>query len=1098
MGKLKKRLSLVITILFIFNIFFVLPTSAANSNNKNHQLGFKRVLKEQEQAQAKKLTDTQKNAAAQKNSIKGNQGSLPTKPAAPEYKPDTVIVKYKSGTASTAAVNALEKQMGTTTAKIFKSGAKLLKLSKGSSVPNTIATLKKNNLVAYAEPDYKVTATYTPNDPMFNQLWGMDNESYPQYDVQAPEAWDKTKGSSDTVVAVIDTGVDFTHPELTNCAWTNPGEIPGNGIDDDGDGYVDDVHGWDFVDGDNSVYTPGAGNHPHGTHVSGTIAAAMDNNIGVAGLAPNVKIMALRFLDNSGSGYTDDAISAIDYAAAKGAKVINNSWAGYGYSEALYDAIAAASNSLFVCAAGNDSENNDSSGWASYPASFDLNNIISVASYYYDGERSYFSNYGPTTVDVAAPGSNILSTVPQDYDSYGYETWNGTSMATPHVSATAALVLSRYPDLDPVGVKQKIMNTCDPDPYFAGLTVTGGIVDAAKAVVDPNDEIPGVPYPSSGKTVTGNLDSSGSDLDDVFKIYLPEGSSVQATMKGNGTADYDLYLYSPEATTVSDVDQIVAASENYGPGDETINYTAPYSGYYYIDVFAYAGSGNYTLTATWGNNNGIYDDSSSVLDYEYYEYYNPWNTVTDSNAYNGTYTACTAKGQQVSLSFRGNAIELYSSMLPAMGKARITIDNNPYQDVSLYSLTPNYQQKVFCSGLLAPDQDHTITIECLGQPSGGKKTAVGINLDYLKVLNFPVAENGTIEDSSSSIYYTPSDWTSYAASNFSGGTIKYSNVKGAKAALQFEGSSIQWIALKSASYGIANVYIDNSLAGTVDLYSPSAAYKQAVFTQDGLAAGYHTIQIECTGNKSSGATGAKVNVDAFVVGDTINPPTAPTNLSGTYASSAINLTWAPDTVYGKPGTSSAPLDHYVVYRSADLGATYSDIAHTTDCKYTDSAVSAGEIYYYKVNAVSGTGVISDYTNVAQVGAGTVATAGVVQDDNSAVLYQGTWTPAANSSFSGGTLRLSDSSNAKASLIFKGTGITWTALQSTTYGITQVYIDGALQGSIDLYSASAKFKQDVYSISGLTSGLHKIAIVRTGTKNSSSSGTKINLDAFTVK
>ena len=224
-------------------------------------------------------------------------------------------------------------------------------------------------------------------------------------DIDALDAWDVTAGSTDVVVAVIDSGIDINHPDLQANIWINPGETPDNGIDDDGNGYVDDVIGWDFLISDNDPRDA----HGHGTHVAGTIAAIGDNNRGVTGVSWSAKIMALRFLDAWGLGSTADAIAAIEYANEKGADVINNSWGGGGYVQALKDAIEA-SNAVVVCAAGNSSRNNDVI--SHYPSSFDSANIIAVAASDQDDGLAGFSNYGAVSVDVAAPGTNIYSAAP--------------------------------------------------------------------------------------------------------------------------------------------------------------------------------------------------------------------------------------------------------------------------------------------------------------------------------------------------------------------------------------------------------------------------------------------------------------------------------------------------------------------------------------------------------------------------------------------------------------------------------------------------------------------------------------------------------------
>ncbi|MGB3493119.1 MAG: S8 family peptidase [Elainellaceae cyanobacterium] len=329
------------------------------------------------------------------------------------------------------------------------------------------------------------TTTDFTADPDFSELWGLDNQGQTggtvDADIDATEAWDISTGQ-DVVVAVIDSGVDYTHPDLAQNMWVNTGETPNNGIDDDGNGFVDDYYGYDFANDDSDPFDDDG----HGTHVAGTIAAVGDNDIGVVGVAPNAKIMALKFLDASGFGETFDAIQAIEYAILMGADISNNSWGGSFYSAALEDAIAAANDAgqLFVTAAGNSSSNNNI--FPSYPANYDFDNVISVASTDANDELSWFSNVGSTSVDLAAPGSDIYSTIPGG----GYASFNGTSMASPHVAGVAALLLAQNPDLTASEIKQKILDSVDPLDALDGLTASGGRLNAYNALVDGSSPSP--------------------------------------------------------------------------------------------------------------------------------------------------------------------------------------------------------------------------------------------------------------------------------------------------------------------------------------------------------------------------------------------------------------------------------------------------------------------------------------------------------------------------------------------------------------------------------------------------------------------------------
>lgn len=260
--------------------------------------------------------------------------------------------------------------------------------------------------VLYVEPDFVINPAATPNDPSFNRLWGLHNTGQTggvdDADIDALEAWDITTGSRDVVIAVIDTGVDYTHPDLAANAWQNPGEIPGNGIDDDGNGFVDDIYGYDFVNNDGDPMD----DNGHGTHVSGTIGGVGDDGVGVAGVNWQVSIMGLKFLSGGGSGSTSDAVRAVNYATMMrrdhGINIVatNNSWGGGGFSTALSDAIEAGGDAgiLFIAAAGNEGNNNDV--FPGYPASMTSEAIISVAATDSSNGLAGFSNYGATSVDI--------------------------------------------------------------------------------------------------------------------------------------------------------------------------------------------------------------------------------------------------------------------------------------------------------------------------------------------------------------------------------------------------------------------------------------------------------------------------------------------------------------------------------------------------------------------------------------------------------------------------------------------------------------------------------------------------------------------------
>ena len=367
--------------------------------------------------------------------------------------------------------------------------------------------------VEYIEPNYIYKSSVVPNEANMFNLWGLNNYGQQggrsDVDIDAPEAWDVTTGSNTVIVGVVDTGIDYNHIDLVNNIWTNPNEIANNGIDDDANGYVDDIHGMNAINNSGNPMD----DENHGTHCAGTIGASGNNNLGIVGVNWNVKLVGLKFLDGNGSGTTSDAIKAIDYAInlkQRGINIraLNNSWGGSGFSSALQDAIIRAKNVgiLFLAAAGNESSNNDNT--ASYPANYKISNVISVAAIDRNGNLASFSNYGTQSVDVAAPGVSIISTIRGNQYAY----YNGTSMATPHVTGLAALILSHLPNLTVQELRSRIIGTVKPLQSLTGVIKYPGIVSGLNAI----NNTPTVSTPSSVKyTSAGQSLSEETELGDL-------------------------------------------------------------------------------------------------------------------------------------------------------------------------------------------------------------------------------------------------------------------------------------------------------------------------------------------------------------------------------------------------------------------------------------------------------------------------------------------------------------------------------------------------------------------------------------------------------
>lgn len=421
-----------------------------------------------------------------------------------EHVPGEVLVQFNRGASDQAKGRALGRVGAARVERIVdqdrrldnKGDLELVRLPAGLGIAEAVRGLEADPDVEFAEPNWIYQHTAVSNDPYYTNgsLWGMYGDATSpanQFGSQAGEAWAGGKTDCGAVwVGIIDEGYMYTHEDLADNAGTNPGETAGNGVDDDGNGYVDDVYGWDF-DGNNSSVFDGAADD-HGTHVAGTIGGAGGNGKGVAGVCWSINLLGAKFLGKRG-GTTANAIRAVDYftdlKTRHGLNLVatNNSWGGGGYSQGLYDAIARAGNAniLFVAAAGNGGsdgvgDNNDAT--PHYPSSYANANIIAVASITSAGAKSGFSNYGASSVDLGAPGSGITSTLPKSSKGKivsAYGSYSGTSMATPHVTGATALYAATHPGSTAAAVKSAILGSAVPTSSLSGRTVTGGRLDVS-------------------------------------------------------------------------------------------------------------------------------------------------------------------------------------------------------------------------------------------------------------------------------------------------------------------------------------------------------------------------------------------------------------------------------------------------------------------------------------------------------------------------------------------------------------------------------------------------------------------------------------------
>ena len=417
-----------------------------------------------------------------------NTATLSTLDRTPHV-PSQVLVQFRAGVTDEAKHSVrsrihAESEMTVVAQehrKDMKGDLELWNLPPGVEIAHAVRSLQQETTIEFVEPNWIYRHQAVSNDPYYmdGSLWGMyGNGTSPAnpYGSQAGAAWTSRTDCTDVYIGIIDEGMMYAHEDLAGNVWTNPND-PVDGLDNDGNGYADDIHGWDFVGNDNSVYD--GTDDDHGTHVSGTVAAKGGNGMGVAGICWNgIKLISAKFLGRAG-GTTADAIRAVDYLTdlktRHGLNIVasNNSWGGGGYSTALYDAIerANSTNILFFAAAGNSGVNIDSAPF--YPASYTNENVIAVAAIDSTGNLASWSNYGASSVHLGAPGVGIWSTIPKKRNQSTYSSYSGTSMATPHVTGAAALYAAAHPGSTAANIKNAILSGGIQTGSLVGKTVTG-------------------------------------------------------------------------------------------------------------------------------------------------------------------------------------------------------------------------------------------------------------------------------------------------------------------------------------------------------------------------------------------------------------------------------------------------------------------------------------------------------------------------------------------------------------------------------------------------------------------------------------------------
>lgn len=626
--------------------------------------------------------------------------SLAADPPLPAGTHDEIVVRYRAGT-TPAQRDAMARELDLSVVRSSRNGRTAVVKGKGVSAATVRRLLAADPRVVAIGQNHRREVAADPDpaaEQLFRNEWGLHNtgqtisgtdlvRGVADVDIDGLEALRIQQGKPEIVVAVIDDGVDLSHPDLEDRAWTNPGETPDNGQDDDGNGFVDDVHGWDFCNDDDSLHDPNKDGH--GTHVAGTIAASLDG-AGVVGVAPGIRIMVLKFLEegNDKCGTDAQAVDAIDYAARFGVPVINASWGGTGKNAVLDQAILE-SGALFVAASGNAGRDLDAPGVDFYPAESTASNVLTVGAIDQTGALADFTNFGATAVDIVAPGTNVLSTYPPQTGcpSPCYAWSDGTSMAAPHVTGVAALALSAATSpMSTAALRAHVIARADPLPQASCFSATGRIANAYRAVTSGR--------PTAMPPCMFHFDP-GSQI----------GSGIRTTVSwqpATGTATGSRYVVlrrgvaGPWSTVSTQSGRSVRQVLGFGTSYRFATRTRSASGS--LGPLAY---GQYVEPT-------LYQETTTAARYS-----GRWLTST-SSAYSGGRTrASTQAGAYVEFRRTTMAFALIGRRGPTSGKARIYVDGQLAATVDLYRSSLRTRAVIFSKSwtTVAP---HTVRVVVLG------------------------------------------------------------------------------------------------------------------------------------------------------------------------------------------------------------------------------------------------------------------------------------------------------------------------------------------------------------------------------------------------